>query len=552
MKNLYLYLAAILISITCESQNLQNANWHFGENVNLSFLPDPNNPVFLSGSAMVSINEGCASVSDQDGNLLFYTNGETVWNNLHQIMVNGTGLMGHQSSAQGVIIVPRPGHPDNYYIVTINGLTGDKKGLYYSEVDMSNGVGFVVAANKNTVLKDHQRTDIDAAYNNFSEKLTSAKHGNGSDYWVITQIKGYAYSYYVHSGGIHIYPYYAAQAPVVIDATTGSSCVGQLKVSPTGQRFGIAYGTINALPMSLGAVYLGNFNNATGQIVFDANPASLPNTTLYRGLEFSPSGEYVYFAHQSKLYVSDAATGANTTLVQASGFNGDMQLALNGKIYSSGYHALMPNLMSVINTPNNGSSPGQSTWSVVVTSGSSKLSVPQWVHWQNSCPSDVTLSTPETNSSPFTYSYADYIVTNGSYSVSPTQDITMKAGSYIALQPNTYITPGSHFIAYIEECETNSSFRTRPEISDTGDTTPAIAKLSIYPNPATEYITLAVQNAVLKQVLITSLDGKTILREPVNGVEEYKIETGRLSSGVYIVNAETVSGKLLTGKLVIE
>lgn len=36
--------------------------------------------------------EACASISDSAGNLLFYTNGEKVWNKNHEVMPNGEGL----------------------------------------------------------------------------------------------------------------------------------------------------------------------------------------------------------------------------------------------------------------------------------------------------------------------------------------------------------------------------------------------------------------------------------------------------------------------------
>ena len=69
MKRLVLYL--------CISSNLLYAqgewdNWCFGNKVGLDFNYTP--PVELIGSQM-DAGEGCASVSDSEGNLLFYTNG---------------------------------------------------------------------------------------------------------------------------------------------------------------------------------------------------------------------------------------------------------------------------------------------------------------------------------------------------------------------------------------------------------------------------------------------------------------------------------------------
>ncbi|TXI67741.1 MAG: hypothetical protein E6Q46_02540 [Flavobacterium sp.] len=67
--------------------------WYFGNKAGISF--NSGVPVPLLDGQMQA-DEGCATLSDANGNLLFYTNGITVWNRNHQIMPNGTGLMGHQ------------------------------------------------------------------------------------------------------------------------------------------------------------------------------------------------------------------------------------------------------------------------------------------------------------------------------------------------------------------------------------------------------------------------------------------------------------------------
>src|SRR5690349_14458742 len=82
-------------------------NWYFGQNASLEFNQN-GMPASFQNSAM-STMAGCASISDKQGNLLFYTDGETVWNRLHQVMLNGTGLGGSAQATQCSIIVPKPG-----------------------------------------------------------------------------------------------------------------------------------------------------------------------------------------------------------------------------------------------------------------------------------------------------------------------------------------------------------------------------------------------------------------------------------------------------------
>ena len=105
----------------------------------------------LSNGAL-NTREGCAAISDKNGNLLFYTDGVTVYNKNHGVMLNGTGLKGHSSSTHSAIIVPKPANTAIYYILTADELAG-VNGLQYTEVDMSldGGLGGVTS-NKNKLL----------------------------------------------------------------------------------------------------------------------------------------------------------------------------------------------------------------------------------------------------------------------------------------------------------------------------------------------------------------------------------------------------------------
>ena len=62
--------------ISSHAQNEGNI-WYFGYNAGIDF--NSGEPVALTNSGMYTW-EGCASISDLDGNLLFYTNGKKVWN----------------------------------------------------------------------------------------------------------------------------------------------------------------------------------------------------------------------------------------------------------------------------------------------------------------------------------------------------------------------------------------------------------------------------------------------------------------------------------------
>ncbi|MBK7482264.1 MAG: hypothetical protein IPI72_05865 [Flavobacteriales bacterium] len=128
-------------------------------------------------STPLSTDEGCASISDTNGQLLFYSNGETVWDRNNNVMPNGTGLFGTFSTSQSALIVPFPDDPLRYYLFTAPAQAGQWVGqpnAAYSVVDMTqnNGNGDVVTAN---VLLDGPVT----------ERLTATRHVNGRDVWVL-------------------------------------------------------------------------------------------------------------------------------------------------------------------------------------------------------------------------------------------------------------------------------------------------------------------------------------------------------------------------------
>lgn len=127
--------------------------WYFGQKAGIRFQDDGSDPVaVLDGN--ISTNEGCATISDMEGNLLFYTDGVTVYNRNHEIMTGGDNLYGHASATQSGVIVPLPGSATRYYIFTVSALSAkDTKGFRYSIVDLSNGLGSVIDKNILLFLK---------------------------------------------------------------------------------------------------------------------------------------------------------------------------------------------------------------------------------------------------------------------------------------------------------------------------------------------------------------------------------------------------------------
>ena len=338
MKYLFFFLCSsqlLFAQVSCSEKIWDK--WYFGEGASLDYNGGVPNPAPIAGNAINSA-ESCASISDQNGNVLFYTDGITVWNKNNAIMLNGTGLLGDQSSMQGALIVPAPGSSSNYYIFTTDYI-GSADGLRYSIVDMTGGGGNGAVTTKNILLT----TPV-------TEKLTAVMSSNGCDIWIITHDwNSDAFrAYLLTVSGIIAAPIISNVGSVHSDAPGTSNATGQLKASPDGKRLACA---INLD----GKVEVFDFNNATGQVT---NPISIGGYTNVIGVEFSPNNDVLYFTTNYR-YIRQADLTAGTaaaviaSVTQVGGPTNALTFTLqwspDGKIYAT---ANNQNYLSVINNPN--------------------------------------------------------------------------------------------------------------------------------------------------------------------------------------------------------
>ncbi len=344
LRALYI-LSMILWSLGLCAQQ-EAAVWYFGRNAGLDF--NAGAPVPLTNGAL-NTYEGSASISDTNGNLLFYTDGITVWNRNHVPMPNGTGLLGDPSSTQSGIIVPKPGNPNSYYVFTV-GEVDNPVGMHYSEVDMTQNGGLGAVVNKNVFLIAPT-----------SEKLTAVQHANGTDYWVITH--GWEnqafHAYLVSATGVSNTPITSNVGIDLANPGPGKSrrnAIGYLKVSPDGTKLGVVYSNVGAELLS--------FNPATGVV---SNPITLSTERGIYGVEFSPDSNVLYLSYifyvgfnfqlRANVYQYDVS-GGNQATIQASATLvspiqtieiGALQLGIDGKIYVAQFDQTY---LGVINNPN--------------------------------------------------------------------------------------------------------------------------------------------------------------------------------------------------------
>jgi hypothetical protein len=363
-KSLFTITISMFLTTLSFSQGESNV-WYFGKGNGLDFNFSP--PAQLENGNVnleaVATGEGVGSISDANGNLLFYTNGSVIYDKNHTAMPNGSTLNGDDNTVQTGLIVPVQGSTTKYYAIQTG--SGGGKPVKYVIVDMTlnGGLGDVVLASRSGANAPNGATIVASAgegslaipeYN-----LANTPTGN---YWVIQHSSSSA-AYYVSkatSAGI--------SAPVTQTVGTASvNGVMMFKTNSCFDKIGVAYynsDRVEILP----------FNNVTGVIsaptttLVGTGGAPFINPEVY-GIEFSPNGQFLYVTEsglnsRKTIYQFDlsAGTGLNPVAVLASKSSytggaevvrfGAAQLGPDGKIYFPGWNpAGSPGYMNVIPTP---------------------------------------------------------------------------------------------------------------------------------------------------------------------------------------------------------
>lgn len=271
------------IEITVYGDEEQTANqWYFGQNAGIDFN-DGASP--LDDGAMIT-PEGAATISDQNGDLLFYTDGQNVYNRDHQLM--SSTLNGSPGATQSAVIVPFGDDNTMYYIFTTREIPGDLRyELYYSVVDMKVGPNGTVVI-ENVLLSDNNTERIAAAGTDALTWVMAHDFGsNGFRAYPVTP-EGLGAPIRSNAGTVHS----------ISDALNGQ---GYMKFSTDLSKLAVA------IPSSGGGndlLEIFDFVDSTGSL---ENPISIPLNEsagqLAYGVEFS-SGV-------SKVFVSVSGTTSN-------------------------------------------------------------------------------------------------------------------------------------------------------------------------------------------------------------------------------------------------
>ena len=319
-------LSVFIFLITLSTYGQKEANyWYFGQKAGLDF--SSGSPVVLNDGLLETL-EGCSTISDKTGKLLFYSDGTTVYDSTHQIMKYSNGslandLQGNPSSTQSALVVPHPTDVNIYYLFTVG--TNQNSGLNLYTVDISRNGGLGEIINGPTDLSDGKA-------GNWSEKVTAVQGDDCNTIWILSTVNNEFYAYKIDGTGVDT-------ANPIISTTTYSlkDRRGYLKVSPDGKKIALADYRNN------GALVLYDFNSSNGTVSkLGTILASSAGDGGHYGIEFSQSSSKLYTSTfdgtNNKLYQFDLTqpniTNSKRLIHTQVGFRGALQLAIDGKIYA--------------------------------------------------------------------------------------------------------------------------------------------------------------------------------------------------------------------------
>ncbi len=207
------YLTLLFFSNLVQHSHAQNRTniWELGYQISLNYsnceMRYINSEMDTNSiSRIMAFTTTNTSICDTMGNLLFYSNGQTIGNSEYDTLYNAINFNPGSATdnsepegmknSQGVLIIPDPGNYKRYYLfhesgeyfIANNIFELQPMHLSYSIVDMNldNGLGGILEGSKNIIILEDTLT---------WGGLTACKHANGRDWWVIFH-RYYSDSYY--------------------------------------------------------------------------------------------------------------------------------------------------------------------------------------------------------------------------------------------------------------------------------------------------------------------------------------------------------------------
>ncbi|MBR9861724.1 gliding motility-associated C-terminal domain-containing protein [bacterium] len=318
------FLIFTIITLSGFAQvDARRTHWVFGKRAHLEF-----NQTGVIGNTNLEFNgyTSSASYSDENGNLLLYTNGNKIYNGQEEII---DSLYTSDLGANDVVIIPKNKSENTYYIFTIDLPSSN---LVYTVVDVTANGG------KGAVTAKAQFVDGP----NFI-RLTAVKHCFSDAYWIITTtMNGSINAYLARENSV--------SSAVSSKVTDNIGYLGDLISNHEGTKLVLSRYADNGVEVF-------DFDRKCGEV---SNRVILPQDSEWdypHGLEFSPNDQilYVCFSYgKSQMVQYDANNWSKNTVVFTNNENlNDVANAIDGRMYVNTHVSGIPSKkIDVIHNPN--------------------------------------------------------------------------------------------------------------------------------------------------------------------------------------------------------
>jgi hypothetical protein len=336
----------LVFPTNCTAISNTQSIWMFSNQAGLDFssgAPVYDNSADINNT-MTGNAEDVVSQCDASGNLLFYSNGDNIWDQNHSLIASA--LNADNSSATGSIAIPNPANSSQYLQFNTSFNQG---GLLYSVISIT-GTQASIVSNNNPVPVPAGYIQSGATLWS-GEGVTAVKACNY--YWLIVHGKKSEYQHFlmvykVSASGIAFHSEYA------LNSFDGIYCT--IEASPDGTKILVSEFVGNSM-------FLCDFNPVSGFITGD----EIINRERVYGTSFSPDSKLFYAVQETTgdLFQYDV-TASNVFLSEVKVGNViapypvkrlGMQCGPDNKIYISrnmtqlgAIHA--PNTQSTISQPN--------------------------------------------------------------------------------------------------------------------------------------------------------------------------------------------------------
>lgn len=339
MKKLSLLISLLVITIYSYSQ-LHGEQWVIGGSDPTTIDFRNNNIALDSIYRDVYFFLTSACISDEKGDLLYFSNGINLYDKHGDILENGDSLnpcpyteqnQDGLAIQQAALFLPQPGNSRYYYLFHFsNDTLGNARPgtLYYSVIDKEGNRGLGEVIKKNVVFAKGKFR---------GGGMTACKHANGRDWWIVmgASVKNDFYRFLLTPDSL-LGPYIQTigpNYPLPFDNAYS-------KFSQNGSKFSTGTYEGYVLVMDFDRC-IGEFSNPI-TIFNNASNDTLNPLTGSTGVEFSPSGQYIYVSdrvdlHQYDLWSSNIQDSVDIYIVDTS-YPAQvhyLQLAPNGKLYVS-------------------------------------------------------------------------------------------------------------------------------------------------------------------------------------------------------------------------